>query len=142
MKLNYYNLERFVKAQTGIYETVVSELKDGYKRTHWMWYIFPQFKGLGLSPVSIKYSISSVQEAVEYLNHPILGNRIRECTEIVLNLDGYSAKQIFGSIDQLKFRSSMTLFNAIQQSENIFELALRKYFKGLTDDRTLDLLNY
>ncbi len=137
-----YNLQRFIKAQAGIYETVVFELKNGHKTSHWMWFIFPQIKGLGFSAMSVQYSIKSVREAEEYLNHPVLGSRLRECTEIVLNLNGYSAKQIFGSIDQQKFKSSMTLFNALQQSEYIFELALRKYFKSLPDNRTLDLLNY
>lgn len=138
-----YNLERFADAQTGIYKTVVSELKDGYKRTHWMWYIFPQIKGLGMSPFSIKYSICSLQEAEEYLKHPVLGSRIRECTRIVLDINNHSAIQIFGSIDEKKFRSSMTLFNYVQTNENIFESALVKYFKGQQDNKTLELLlNY
>ena len=138
-----YNLNRFIKAQAVIYETVISELKNGRKTSHWMWFIFPQIKGLGFSSMSIQYSISSIQEAVEYLNHPILGSRIRECTRIVLNTDGHSAKQIFGSIDELKFRSSMTLFNYVQHNEDISELAVEKYFRGLQDNRTLELLlNY
>ena len=136
-----YNLERYIKAQAGIYETAVCELKNGHKTSHWMWFIFPQIKGLGFSSISIQYSISSLREAGEYLNHPILGSRIRECTEIVLNIDGYSARQIFGNIDELKLRSSMTLFNYVQKNENIFELALAKYFKGLQDNRTLELLS-
>ena len=135
-----YNLERFIKAQAGIYESVISELKNGHKRSHWMWFIFPQLKGLGNSSISIKYSISSPREAEEYLDHPILGSRIKECSRIVLNIDGFSAMQIFGSIDELKLRSSMTLFDAVQQNENIFELVLGKYFKGIKDKRTLDLL--
>ena len=140
MKDNY-NLERFIKAQTGIYETAVSELQNGRKTSHWMWFIFPQFKGLGFSSMSVQYSISSLREAEEYLNHPILGSRIKECSRIVLNINDHSAKQIFGSIDELKFRSSMTLFNYVQNSEKIFELVLEKYFKGLQDNRTLELLS-
>ena len=136
-----YNLERFIKAQAGIYETAVYELKNGHKTSHWMWYIFPQIKGLGFSSMSIQYSISSLLEAEEYLNHPILGSRIRECTRIVLNINSHSARQIFGSIDEIKFRSSMTLFNYVQKNENIFELALAKCFKGLQDNRTLELLS-
>ena len=136
-----YNLERFIKAQAEIFETVVSELKNGRKTSHWMWFIFPQIKGLGFSSMSILYSIKSLQEAEEYLNHPILGSRIRECSRIVFNIDCYSAKQIFGSIDELKFRSSMTLFNYVQNNENIFELVLAKYFNGLQDNRTLELLS-
>ena len=139
MKDNY-NLQRFIKAQAGIYETVVYELKNGHKTSHWMWFIFPQIKGLGFSSMSIQYSISSRPEAEEYLNHPVLGSRIRECSRIVFDINGYSAKQIFGSIDELKFRSSMTLFNYVQNSDNIFELVLEKYFKGLQDNRTLELL--
>ena len=138
-----YNLERFIKAQDGIYEAAVSELKNGYKTSHWMWFIFPQFKGLGFSSMSVQYSISSLREAEEYLNHPILGRRIKESSRIVLNINDHSAKQIFGSIDELKFRSSMTLFNYVQNNENIFELVLEKYFNGLQDNRTLELLlNY
>ena len=136
-----YNLERFIKAQAGIYETAVYELKNGHKTSHWMWFIFPQFKGLGFSSMSVQYSISSLREAEEYLNHPILGSRIKECSRIVLNINDHSAKQIFGSIDELKFRSSMTLFNYVQNSEKIFELVLEKYFKGLQDNRTLELLS-
>ena len=136
-----YNLERFIEAQEGIYKTAVSELKNGHKTSHWMWYIFPQIKGLGFSSMSMQYSISSLREAEEYLDHPILVSRIRECTRIVLDINDYSAKQIFGSIDEIKFRSSMTLFNYVQNNENIFELALVKYFNGIQDNRTLELLS-
>lgn len=136
-----YNLGRFMKAQAGIYETVISELKNERKTSHWMWYIFPQIKGLGFSSMSIQYSISSIREAEEYLNHPVLGSRIKECSRIVFTIDGHSAKEIFGIIDELKFRSSMTLFNYIRHNENIFELILNKYFKGLQDNRTLELLS-
>lgn len=106
-----------------------------------MWFIFPQIRGLGNSPMSMNYAINSFKEAEEYLNNPLLGKRIRECTEIVLNLDGYSAKQIFGSIDELKLKSSMTLFNYVQNNENIFKKVLAKYFNDLQSNRTLDLLN-
>ena len=135
-----YNLNRFIKAQADIYESVLSELKNGHKTSHWMWFIFPQIKGLGNSTMSVKYAVNSFKEAEEYLNHPLLGKRIKECTDIVLNLNGYSAKQIFGSIDEMKLRSSMTMFNAVQQGENIFKLVLDKYFKGLEDQRSLELL--
>jgi len=140
-KIDNYKLERFIKAQEGIYSIAVNELKNGHKTSHWMWYIFPQLKGLGFSSMSIKYSIASIEEAVEYLNHSILGSRIRECSRIVLSTDGYSAKQIFGSIDELKFRSSMTLFNYVQKNEDIFELVLSKYFNGIQDNKTLELLS-
>ena len=136
-----YNLNRFIKAQTGIYKTAVNELENGHKTSHWMWFIFPQLKGLGNSSMSIKYSISSLLEAEEYLKHPVLGSRIKECSRIIFTLDGHSAKQIFGSIDELKFRSSMTLFNYVQHNENIFELILDKYYKGLQDNRTLEILS-
>ena len=134
------DLNRFIEAQADIYESILSELKNGYKITHWMWFIFPQIRGLGSSPMSIKYAINSFKEAEEFLNHSLLGKRIKECTEIVLNLEGSSTKQIFGSIDELKFKSSMTLFNAAQQSDIIFELAIGKYFNGIQDNRTIELL--
>src|SRR2546425_8541472 len=105
-----YNLQRFVDAQEPFYEEVCRELREGYKRSHWMWFIFPQIKGLGHSPMANKFAISSLQEAEAYLNHPILGPRLRECSRLVTLLEGRSIDQIFGSTDSLKFRSSMTLF--------------------------------
>ena len=105
-----YNLERFVSAQEPIYRQVLSELRSGMKTSHWMWFIFPQIRGLGRSPVSIEYAISSREEAAAYLQHRVLGPRLKECTRLVLHVTGRSAEEIFGSPDDMKFRSSMTLF--------------------------------
>jgi len=135
-----YNLNRFMLAQAEIYETVRAELKQGAKASHWMWFIFPQIKGLGHSAMSIHYAIDSEQEAKAYSAHPILGKRIRECTQIVLDTVGRTANQIFGNVDALKFRSSLTLFNYIEADETVFKLALAKYFNGLPDTKTLEIL--
>src|SRR4051795_362744 len=105
-----YHLERFVRAQNGVFDQVLAELRAGYKSSHWMWFIFPQIRGLGRSPVSIEYAISSREEAKAYLRHPVLGPRLEECTRLVLLVEGRTALEIFGSPDDMKFRSSMTLF--------------------------------
>jgi uncharacterized protein (DUF1810 family) len=134
-----YNLERFVVAQDRIYEDVVSELRGGRKMSHWMWFIFPQIRGLGRSPVSMEYAISSREEAQAYLQHPVLGPRLKECTRLVLGVEGRSAEEIFGSPDDIKFRSSMTLFEQVAPHD-IFQLALQKYFGGVPDRLTLERL--
>ena len=135
-----YDLQRFVAAQDEVYTTVLGELRAGEKRGHWMWYIFPQIAGLGQSAMAKKYAITSQDEAKAYLGHPVLGPRLRECTEIVLNLDGRSAEQIFHYPDNLKFRSSMTLFSEAAAENSIFHEALGKYFEGRPDQSTLDVL--
>jgi uncharacterized protein (DUF1810 family) len=135
-----YNLERFVCAQDVIYPQVLSELRAGYKTSHWMWFIFPQIRGLGRSPVSLEYAISSLAEAAAYLQHPVLGPRLKECTRLVLDVEGRSAEEIFGSPDDMKFRSSMTLFAQASTNEDIFTRALRQYFRGAPDQLTLDRL--
>jgi uncharacterized protein (DUF1810 family) len=135
-----YLLERFVSAQDRIYPRVVSELQSGMKTSHWMWFIFPQIRGLGRSPVSIEYAISSRAEALAYLQHPVLGPRLKECTQLVLNVEGRSAEQIFGSPDDMKFRSSMTLFAQVSAHDDIFSRALQQYFGGAPDQLTLDRL--
>ncbi len=135
-----YDLQRFVEAQNRIYGSVVEELKAGRKRSHWIWYIFPQIKGLGMSATSQKYAISSREEARAYSEHPVLGPRLRECTQLVLNVDGRSAEQIFDYPDDLKFRSCMTLFEQCATDTAIFRDALRKYFGGEPDQQTLDIL--
>ena len=134
-----YNLQRFVDAQNDTYESVRSELSDGRKHGHWMWFIFPQISGLGHSHMSKRYAISSVAEAKEYLNHPVLGTRLRECTKLVITLSGRSISDIFGAIDAMKFRSCMTLF-AHAAPEAVFAEALRKYFGGELDAATLERL--
>jgi uncharacterized protein (DUF1810 family) len=132
-------LQRFVLAQDPVYATVLAELRAGSKRTHWMWFIFPQITGLGHSSMAQHYAIASIYEAQAYLEHPVLGPRLRTCTQAVLDLEGRSADQIFGSPDNLKFRSSMTLF-AQAASEPLFAAALAKYFAGKPDEQTLKLL--
>jgi len=135
-----YDLQRFVAAQDEVYTTVLGELRAGEKGGHWMWYIFPQIAGLGQSAMAKKYAITSQDEAKAYLGHPVLGPRLRECTEIVLNVDGRSAEQIFHYPDNLKFRSSMTLFSEAAAENSIFHEALGKYFEGRPDQSTLDIL--
>ena len=135
-----YNLDRFVHAQDGIYERVREELRAGRKTSHWMWFIFPQLRGLGQSQMAHTYGIASRAEAEAYLNHPVLGQRLRECTRLVNAVQGSSVEEIFGYPDDLKFRSSMTLFAAGPNGQ-VFETALEKYFAGQPDRRTLELLS-
>jgi uncharacterized protein (DUF1810 family) len=132
-----FDLERFVEAQGGAYDRVCEELHRGRKQSHWMWFIFPQ---LGHSPMAQKYGISSLHEAEAYLNHTILGSRLRECTELVLKIEGRSIEQIFGTPDDLKFRSCMTLFARACAEEQIFEDTLLKYFSGNPDQMTIERL--
>jgi len=135
-----YNLARFVSAQERVYETVVSELRSGSKRSHWMWFIFPQIEGLGESPTSRYYAIKDAEEARQYLRHPVLGPRLLECAGILLALEGRSASQIFGFPDDMKLKSCMTLFDSVGDSDPVFLRVLDKYFDGKRDQRTLDLL--
>ena len=135
-----YNLERFVIAQDRVFKQVLSELKAGTKMSHWMWFIFPQIRGLGRSPISIEYAISSRDEARAYVQHPILGPRLKECTRLVLQVKGRSATDIFDLPDDMKFRSSMTLFAQVSVDDDIFQSALQKYFNGIPDRLTLDRL--
>lgn len=136
-----HNLQRFVDAQSSVYAQVCSELREGRKRTHWMWFIFPQIKGLGHSEMATRFAISSLEEAQAYLEHPILGPRLRECTRLVNLVEDRSIERIFGYPDDLKFRSSMTLFSRVApDDEQVFDAALRKYFGGEPDPATLELL--
>jgi uncharacterized protein (DUF1810 family) len=135
-----FNLQRFVDAQNQEIESVLLELREGVKRGHWIWYIFPQLAGLGSSWNSNFFGISSRGEAEAYLKHPVLGQRLRECTAIVNSLEGTSISAIFGGIDSVKFRSSMTLFSEIGPDRPLFEQALGKYFGGKRDPLTLDIL--
>ena len=135
-----FNLQRFIAAQAVVYHTVVEELRTGEKRTHWMWFIFPQIQGLGGSAMARQYAISSRDEARAYLDHPILGARLRECTQLVIDqrdLNGRTVHEIFSSPDDLKFRSCMTLFEAVAGSDSVFRTALVKYFRGERDGLTL-----
>lgn len=132
-----FNLERFVDAQAPVYDQARRELEAGRKQSHWMWFIFPQIKGLGQSAMSIRFAIASLDEAKAYLAHPVLGARLRECAQATLDLEGKSAREIFGSIDEMKFRSSMTLFARAAPAEGVFQRCLDKYFAGEEDPATL-----
>lgn len=135
-----YNLQRFVTAQSDCYEQVSAELSEGHKQSHWMWFIFPQLRGLGHSVMSRMYSISSLQEAEAYLEHPILGSRLRHCTQLVMAIESRSIEEIFGSPDDAKFRSSMSLFAHTAAENKIFKDALQKYFAGKPDRLTIERL--
>jgi uncharacterized protein (DUF1810 family) len=132
-----YNLERFVAAQEGVHERALAELRAGEKRSHWMWFIFPQIAGLGFSPMAQRYAIGSLDEARAYLAHPVLGDRLRACTAAVNGVTGRSAHALFGSPDDVKFRSSMTLFTRAAPEEPLFAAAMVRYFDGEPDPLTL-----
>jgi uncharacterized protein (DUF1810 family) len=134
-----YHLQRFVDAQASCFVQVHSELAAGQKRTHWMWFVFPQMRGLGSSPMASRFGISGLDEAKAYLVHPVLGDRLRECTSLVNAVEGRSIEEIFGYPDDLKFHSSVTLF-AQAGNDEVFVTALRKYFNGAPDQATMDLL--
>jgi uncharacterized protein (DUF1810 family) len=133
-------LERYIKAQAPVYARALAELKRGEKQSHWMWFIFPQIAGLGRSSMSQTYAIQSLEEARDYLAHPVLGARMRECCQVLLALDGKTAHEIFRQPDDLKFRSSMTLFAQAAPEEPLFHNLLKKYFGGKADAATLELL--
>ena len=135
-----HDLQRFVDAQEGVYEDVRAELLTGTKRSHWMWFVFPQIEGLGRSELATRYAIASLEEARAYLSHPVLGHRLRECTRIVNNIEGRDLEDIFGGTDALKFRSSMTLFACAAPDEPVFQQALRKYNQSAHDPLTLERL--
>lgn len=135
-----YLLRRFVEAQQNGYEEALFEIKSGRKRSHWMWYVFPQFDGLGFSSTSKWYAIKNLEEAKAYLAHPVLGPRLTECVEALLAIEGRSAHEIFGSPDDLKLRSCATLFACVSPAGSPFEKLLEKYFHGKHDEKTLQLL--
>ena len=135
-----FDLKRFVDAQSPVFDQVCTELRAGQKRSHWMWYIFPQISGLGSSGMAQTFAISSLVEAVAYLEHPVLGPRLRLCAELVNAIEGRSVEQIFGSPDHLKFHSSMTLFANAAPEGSVFHAALQKFFGNGPDQLTLDRL--
>jgi uncharacterized protein (DUF1810 family) len=135
-----FNLERFVEAQEHVYDEVRRELRAGRKASHWMWFVFPQIAGLGHSPTSVRFAIASLDEAKAYLAHPLLGARLVECARLALEAEGRSAREIFGAIDEVKFRSSITLFARAAPGEDVFRRCLDKYFAGAPDDATLERL--
>jgi len=139
MSADTFNLQRFIDAQAPVIDAVLGELKRGRKASHWMWFVFPQVQGLGFSAMSQQYAIGSEGEAKAFLAHPLLGERLRECVELVLETEGKSVGQIFGHPDDRKFHSCLTLF-AETSGEEVFLRALDKYFDGSPDEATLDIL--
>ena len=137
-----FNLLRFVSAQEQIFEVALSELRQGRKESHWMWFIFPQLAGLGRSTTAIKYGIKTLDEARAYLNHTVLGPRVLECCRAILSVQGKSASEIMGYPDDLKLRSSMTLFSLVAGSHSEFGEVISKYFGGRQDERTRELLDH
>ena len=135
-----FDLQRFVDAQEAVYSQVIAELRRGRKTSHWMWFIFPQIEGLGHSPIAEKYAITGLAEAKAYLNHRVVGQRLVNCIELMLGIHGRSINQILGYPDDLKFRSSMTLFAEVSEDISIFHVALDKYFDGEPDPLTIELL--
>ena len=135
-----HDLQRFIDAQNPVYDKVCSELRDGRKKSHWMWFVFPQIEGLGSSPMARKFAISSLAEAAAYLEHPVLGPRLTECAGLVNLVEGRSVEQIFGHPDDLKFRSSLTLFARASADNQVFVDALQKHFNGEFDPATLERL--
>ncbi len=135
-----YDLTRFVDAQEGDYDRALSEIRGGRKQSHWMWYVFPQYAGLGFSPTSARYAIRSIAEAEAYLRHPVLGPRLLAIAQATLDLEGLSASDVFGSPDDMKLRSCATLFAAVSPPGSVFEQLLEHYFGGERDERTLELM--
>ena len=133
-------LQRFLDAQDGVYEQALAELRAGRKRTHWMWFVFPQIAGLGHSSTAVYYAIADLAEARAYLAHPLLGARLAECAGALLGVTGRTAHEILGSPDDLKLRSSMTLFAQVAGPDSVFRRVLERYYGGEADARTLDLL--
>jgi uncharacterized protein (DUF1810 family) len=140
MKDNY-NLQRFLDAQHNVYAIALSEIKNGRKHSHWMWFIFPQIAGLGFSATSNLYAIKNIDEAAAYLLHPVLGSRLVTISQQLLILENNDAHSIFGSLDDIKLQSSMTLFSSVPYSDTVFSFVLEKFFKGAKDPNTLDRIN-
>jgi len=139
MREDAFDLARFVKAQAGIYEQALAEIRSGRKRSHWMWFIFPQFAGLGHSPMAQRYAIGSIAEARAYLAAPVLGTRYRECVASLQALPATTAERVFGGIDAIKLKSSLTLFDEANH-EPLFSEAIGRWFEGQRDEATLKLL--
>ena len=135
-----YNLQRFIDAQQNKFQIALNEIKNGRKQSHWMWFIFPQIDGLGFSEMAKFYAIKNIAEASLYFEHPVLGARLIEISTALLAIDGKTANQVFGSPDDLKLRSCMTLFSSLPNTNPVFENVLKKYFKGIKDTKTLQLM--
>jgi uncharacterized protein (DUF1810 family) len=136
-----FDLHRFVDAQDGVYDSVLAELRQGAKRSHWIWFVFPQLRGLGRSPTAARFGISSLAEARAYLGHPVLGARLRECARLLAAIEGRTVDQIFGWPDNLKVRSSMTLFAHATGDDAEFRAVLQKFYDGREDPATVELLS-
>ena len=136
-----FNLSRFVDAQRPVYGQVMNELRAGRKTSHWMWFVFPQLKGLGRSEIAMRFGIAHRAEARAYLEHPLLGPRLVECVQALLTHTGASARQILGSPDDLKLRSCLTLFNEVQPQPDVYQRTLDQFYGGKPDDRTLEMLH-
>ena len=137
-----YNLERFLKAQESDYSQALSEIRNGRKQSHWIWFVFPQIAGLGSSVTSKFYAIEDLAEAGQYLDHPVLGKRLVEISRALAEFNGRTANQILGSPDDLKVKSCMTLFNALENTNPVFQEVLEKYFDSVEDRKTLELINH
>jgi len=136
-----FDLERFIRAQEGgVYEQALAEIRAGRKRTHWMWFVFPQLAGLGMSPTAQRFGIKGIGEAKAYLAHPLLGKRLEECMESAAAIEGLTAREAFGTPDDLKLRSSATLFAAAAPGGSVYEQVLKRFFGGEPDEKTLELL--
>jgi uncharacterized protein (DUF1810 family) len=135
------NLSRFLEAQAQDYTVALQEVKRGRKTSHWMWYIFPQVKGLGRSEAAVYYAINNIAEATAYLNHPVLGTRLEEITHVLLQLPTNDPVAVFGGIDSVKLRSCMTLFSLVENTSPVFQQVLDKYFGGVRDRKTLDIIS-
>ena len=136
-----YDLKKFGDAQNRDYSSALAEIKNGKKQGHWIWYVFPQIAGLGMSTTSAFYAIETIEQATRYLQHPVLGKRLIEISNAILEVQGKTANQILGSPDDLKLRSSMTLFNLVKNTDPVFQAVLDKYFDGIPDQRTVDIVN-
>jgi uncharacterized protein (DUF1810 family) len=136
-----FNLARFVTAQEAAYKRAYREIAAARKESHWMWFVFPQVLGLGTSDMARRYAISGLPEAKAYIEHPVLGPRLLECCEVLLKIEGSSASEIFGSPNDMKLKSSMTLFAQVGKSQDVCQAVIRKYFAGKPDDRTLQILH-
>ncbi|MEO6637818.1 MAG: DUF1810 domain-containing protein [Ginsengibacter sp.] len=135
-----YNLNRFLEAQQSVYQQALNEIKNGRKRSHWMWFIFPQIGGLGFSEISKLYSIKDLKEAKLYVDHDVLGSRLIEISKTLLKIKGKTANQIFGTPDDMKLKSCMTLFSSLENANTVFEAVLIKYFNGEKDNKTLQII--
>lgn len=136
-----HNLQRFTDAQEGVFQRALKEIKNGRKQSHWMWFIFPQVAGLGFSETTKFYAIRDMVEAELYLHHPVLGSRLIEISQALLDVEGKTVNQIFGSPDDLKLKSCMTLFSLLPDANPVFDSVIKKYYNGAKDGRTLGIVN-